>query len=206
MAAQNSGNSEVGNPPVNFISIEKDEGLDADVPHDEIKSEENVNDTPPVNDDRDSPPDEPSTSSNETPKLSKSIRLKGYFGLCLLSIINFYAALVSQRGIRNSKPPTDSQRNYAMASSVISAVICFLVTIMHFDRFTRFSKGWKKFFKANSLGELCLIIFLCIWWTVATWINTTIDGAAGEGKNQWNLYFSTWLCLGSSVWIAEQWR
>lgn len=53
--------------------------------------------------------------------------------------------------------------------------------------------------------ELCILIFLVILWLVTIWFNTTIEGIAGEGNEQYNLYFTSWLCLWTTFWTLERW-
>lgn len=60
-------------------------------------------------------------------------------------------------------------------------------------------------FGPNKAVELCILIFLVILWMVTIWFNTTIRGLAGEGSEQYNLYFTSWLCLWTSFWTLERW-
>ena len=60
-------------------------------------------------------------------------------------------------------------------------------------------------FGPNKRVELCILIFLVIFWLVTIWFNTTIRGIAGEGNEQYNLYFTSWLCLWTTFWTLERW-
>ena len=60
-------------------------------------------------------------------------------------------------------------------------------------------------FGPHGKVELWILLFLTIFWMVSTWFNTTIRGPGGEGKEQYNLYFSSWLCTWSSMWTLERW-
>ena len=62
-----------------------------------------------------------------------------------------------------------------------------------------------QMFGPNKKVELCILSFLVILWLVTIWFNTTIKGIAGEGKEQYNLYFSSWLCLWITFWTLERW-
>ena len=60
-------------------------------------------------------------------------------------------------------------------------------------------------FGPNKKVELCILSFLVIIWLVTIWFNTTIRGIAGEGSEQYNLYFTSWLCLWITFWTLERW-
>ena len=63
----------------------------------------------------------------------------------------------------------------------------------------------RQMFGPNKRVELCILIFLVIFWLVTIWFNTTIRGIAGEGNEQYNLYFTSWLCLWTTFWTLERW-
>mmetsp|Transcript_29332 Transcript_29332/g.59683 ORF Transcript_29332/g.59683 Transcript_29332/m.59683 type:complete len:402 (+) Transcript_29332:575-1780(+) len=62
-----------------------------------------------------------------------------------------------------------------------------------------------QLFGPNSKVELFISGFLTIMWMLTTWFNTSIRGVAGDGKDQFNLYFSTWICCWTSFWTLENW-
>eukprot|EP00978_Attheya_sp_CCMP212_P014380 scaffold36531_cov52-Attheya_sp.AAC.8 len=104
-------------------------------------------------------------------------------------------------------PATQEQQRYAMAAAMVSFIISIFCIFCHLDSYTCLAKYWKtKLFgpKATSF-EMWLLIFLVVWWVVATWLNTSIRGIAGDGKGQFNLYFSTWVSCYASIWTLEKW-
>lgn len=149
--------------------------------------------------------------SNKKIVLSKSTRLKGYMTFVVSSAINYYAA--NESDLRNSSaedrslvvPANETQRKYAMAVSMTTIIICIFCVIVHFDRFTCLRKAWMEAFKPGSKVELAILIFLLIWWIIATVVNTSAEGVAGPGKGQYNLYFSTWVNLWTSIWTMDRW-
>eukprot|EP00580_Thalassiosira_gravida_P015284 CAMPEP_0201663590 /NCGR_PEP_ID=MMETSP0494-20130426/5331_1 /ASSEMBLY_ACC=CAM_ASM_000839 /TAXON_ID=420259 /ORGANISM="Thalassiosira gravida, Strain GMp14c1" /LENGTH=373 /DNA_ID=CAMNT_0048142209 /DNA_START=514 /DNA_END=1635 /DNA_ORIENTATION=- len=64
---------------------------------------------------------------------------------------------------------------------------------------------WPKAFGPNSKIEMCILLSLTLFWCISTWFNTTIRGPAGEGKDQSNLYFTSWICLWACFWTLESW-
>ena len=135
--------------------------------------------------------------------LSKSNRLKGYIALLVFSIINLSAGIQS---IYFPIPPKTTQRRYAIAVSSITAAVTGVTVLMHLDRFTPLKTTWKTFFGPKAKVELILLISLTLWWVIATWVNTTAGGIAGEGSLQLNLYFSTWICVIVCFWTIERFR
>jgi len=124
--------------------------------------------------------------------------------LFVFSIINYNSA---RQTSYDPTPPPDAQRRYAITVSTVTLVITGAVLIMHLDRFTPlYKKVWSKFFAPKSKAELILLLFLAAWWGIATWINTTAGGIAGEGSLQLNLYFSTWVCVIDCFWTIERFR
>ena len=79
------------------------------------------------------------------------------------------------------------------------------ISFVNCARFHEIQKYWIKAFGAKSHIELVYILFLVLWWTIATWIQTGVRGIAGDGKGQYNLYFSTWACCWTSIWTLERW-
>ena len=144
-----------------------------------------------------------SDSEDNAIKLYKSSRLKGYLTMVLASIISWDAAEKSSNVIAVSAavPSTESERLYAVSVSLISLVVSGAVTIMHLDTITPLRKAWVKAFKPKSRVELVIDIFLMIWWSVATGIQTSVRGIAGDGKGQYSLYFSSWACCIASYWV-----
>jgi len=142
-----------------------------------------------------------------TNTLYKSARLKGYITLIFASVINFTAARSSDAGVTSTNVVSASpkQQAYAEATSVCSGLVCFLIFFAHLDRCSPLSKVWIKIFKDGSPFELILVVFLVLWWSVATIIQTTVRGIAGDGKGQQNLYYSTWGCCLTAYWTLERW-
>ena len=144
--------------------------------------------------------------AKEEIKLYKSSRLKGYLTLTLASSINFNSALQSDQAIHTTAvAAAESQQRYAIAVSMVTLVLCVLIILAHLDRYTPLKFFWCKAFGPDAMFELYLIAFLVIWWMVATCIQTGVRGIAGDGKGQYNLYFSTWACFCTSSWTLERW-
>jgi hypothetical protein len=142
----------------------------------------------------------------EVVKLYKSSRLKGYLTLILASSINFNSALQSTEAIHSSAVAAgENQQRYAIAVSMVTLILCVLIILAHLDRYTPLKKYSYQAFAPKAKFELYLIVFLITWWAVATWIQTGIRGIAGDGKGQYNLYFSTWACFWTTVWTLERW-
>ena len=152
--------------------------------------------------------------------LPTSDRLKGYITFVIASAINFYAALESdlsgglgvifthhekENAFGLIVPATDQQIKYAMAVSIVTILISCWCIVVHFDRFTCLQKTWIKAFRPGSMIELVILLFLLIWWSIAVGINTSTSGAAGPGKGQYNLYFSTWVNLWTAIWMVDRW-
>lgn len=130
----------------------------------------------------------------------------GYITLALASAINYTSAAQSTETISlSATPATRSQQVYALATSCTTMIIAVTFTLIHLDQYTPLEQYWIKAFSPKSRIELVLILFLVLWWTIATWIQTSIQGICGEGKGQYNLYFSTWACCWTSIWTLERW-
>jgi len=114
--------------------------------------------------------------------LSKSTRLKGYMTFAVASSINYYAADESDLSNASDEDRSlvvaakPSQRKYAMAVAMVTIIISIFCIIVHFDRFTCLRKAWIEAFKPGSRVELAILIFLLLWWIVATGINTSSTG------------------------------
>lgn len=142
---------------------------------------------------------------DEPPKnpLYKSSRLKGYITLILASVINYSAARNSDKGTADE--PTDAQKAYAESVALVSTLTSIGIFCAHLDRFTPLSSVWETAFGDGSVCELMIILFLVLWWTVATAVETSVRGIAGDGRGQYNLYYSTWGCCWTCYWTLERW-
>ena len=127
--------------------------------------------------------EENSQDSSKSVRLFKSSRLKGYLTLVLASVINFDAAQKSEDVIKASGaiPATPEQRSYALSAAIVSLILTGATTLVHLDSITPLQKIWVVAFKPKSRFELLLTVFLVIWWSVATGIQTSINGIAGDG-------------------------
>jgi hypothetical protein len=142
-------------------------------------------------------------------KLYKSTRLKGYITLTLASFINYDAAQNSGNVHANNVrvvPSELDQRRYAVAASVVSLVLVAFCLVAHLDRVTPLEQRvWINLFRPKSHVEGALAAFLLVWWTSATGVSTAVSGLAGDGKGQYSLYYSSWVCTITSYWIFERW-
>jgi hypothetical protein len=124
----------------------------------------------------------------EAPKsLYSSTRFKGYLTLVVSSGVNFQAAYTSDDVLKNSQsaaPASTSQRAYAMAVALVSIILSSLIVIAHIDAFTPLKKYWMAIFKPKSRNEMRMIVFLLVWWLVALWVNTGLDGVAVSSNIQ----------------------
>jgi len=161
----------------------------------------------------------------ETFSLHRSTRLKGYITLLTAAIYNFISARekvlldsATNQGIENvctyvhnlrnlfRTPPGDVKRlRLSMSVAMITAIITGFIVIIHLDKVTPMRKFWRAMFGNGSIGELIILTLLTLMWGVTTWFNTSIRGPAGEGNDQFNLYFTSWLCLWCSFWTLERW-
>ena len=94
-----------------------------------------------------------------------------------------------------------------MAVSLISLVLSTITTYGHLDPIPCMQRNvWNKLFgKPRGKVELLLIGFLVLWWSVAVGLETTVQGVAGDGKQQYSLYYAAWTsCLVSYYWILEK--
>jgi hypothetical protein len=138
-------------------------------------------------------------------KLYKSPRFKGYLTIALASVINYNAAVLSRDTINiTSVPASDKQQAYAKAVAMVSAIITGSLVLCHLDRYSPLQNVWKQSFSPESYKELFIIGFLLFWWFVATVVQTSVRGIAGDGKEQYNLYYSTWVCLWTTIWTLER--
>lgn len=163
------------------------------------------------NQQQDSTDERPTSGEGEADKpikLYKSSRLKGYITLVLASFINYRSAEDSadvQGSIVTVVPSTSEQRRYAMAVAVVSLILSIFCLLTHLDRLTPLEKIWILMFKNGSKFEGLMLAFWSIWWMVGTGIETSVSGIAGDGKGQYSLYYSTWVCCLTTVWCLERW-
>jgi hypothetical protein len=153
-------------------------------------------------------PKEAAEDSKKPIKLYKSPRLKGYITIVLASGIHFNS--VQRSGSISSQstrvvPSTPGQRQYGLAVCTVNMVLCIPVVICHLDRITPLEKVWTAAFRPKSTIELLLAVFLSIWNFIAVGVETSINGIAGSGKGQFNIYFSVWILCLTSLWILERW-
>jgi hypothetical protein len=138
--------------------------------------------------------------------LYKSNRLTGYLTLLFGALFHYNAAHVSMNPIPGiAVPATKGQKQYASAVATVTMVLSATAVVLHLDVITPLRGIWKKLFKPKSRFELGLAAFLVIWWSIATGIQTAVGGIAGDGKGQYSLFFSSWLCCVTSWWILERW-
>ena len=128
-------------------------------------------------------------------------------------------------------PATSSGRYYALVVSGVSAISNFIIMMIHYldyfvyhhchctnnnntdnnnnnnnnDNTNHHNTTLRSLFKPSSLFELCILSFSCTWWIIGVAIITSIRGPAGDGKGQFNLYFSTWLSCMTSIHMVEEW-
>eukprot|EP00538_Stauroneis_constricta_P002508 CAMPEP_0119549674 /NCGR_PEP_ID=MMETSP1352-20130426/3326_1 /TAXON_ID=265584 /ORGANISM="Stauroneis constricta, Strain CCMP1120" /LENGTH=516 /DNA_ID=CAMNT_0007595277 /DNA_START=33 /DNA_END=1583 /DNA_ORIENTATION=- len=143
----------------------------------------------------------------EEPKrpLYKSPRMKGYLTIAFASIIQFRDALDSDYPINTlAVSASPRQRAYATTVSIASASIACALVLIHLDRYSPLQGFWYRCFSAKSTFEWYVIGFLLLWWSVATVIQTGVRGIAGDGKGQFNVYYSTWVCMWASFYCMDK--
>jgi hypothetical protein len=143
--------------------------------------------------------------ANKPVKLYKSTRLKGHITLSLASFINYTAAQKSADVSATGVASTLGQRRYAISVAVVSLLISVACLIVHLDRITRMEKVWVAAFRPKSKVEGLVIGFLTLWWSIGTGFTTSVAGIAGDGKGQYSLYYSSWLCTITCYWMLERW-
>lgn len=141
-------------------------------------------------------------------KLYKSTRLKGYMTLALASFISYDSAensanvnvdnvlVVSSKG---------GEQRYAVAVALLSLILSSGCLVVHLDRFTPLQPFWASLFCNGSKVEGALIAFLTVWWSVCTGVSTSVSGLAGDGRGQYSLYYSCWVCALVCFWMLERW-
>mmetsp|Transcript_22196 Transcript_22196/g.52763 ORF Transcript_22196/g.52763 Transcript_22196/m.52763 type:complete len:464 (+) Transcript_22196:104-1495(+) len=138
-------------------------------------------------------------------KLSKSPRFTGYLTMFLSSIINYHGVIVSQNTTDvHVIASTGVQRQYGYIVALISCLASGFCVVCHLDRISCFASTWKnKLFAPKSKFETILDFSLLLWWCMAVVIQTRADGIAGDGKGQYNIYFSSWFCLLCAISAVE---
>ena len=53
---------------------------------------------------------------------------------------------------------------------MVPIILSFSAVLVHLDRWTSLRKVWMNAFRPGSCFELCFILFLLVWWFIATWI------------------------------------
>jgi hypothetical protein len=123
----------------------------------------------------------------------------------LASIVNYTAATLSDNPLDlTAVQAKDHQRAYAMTVGLISAIVTGMVVVIHIDRYSPLeSMLWRKAFGPQSKFETVLVFALILWWFVAAIVQTSVRGIAGDGKTQYNLFYSSWVCCWTTLWIGE---
>ena len=204
-------------PPPRMLTGNDDDGMEESTPHisnvtthrggsSDSDNHQSNNRTSQIAPNAEQQSSDTATAAASKQKLYESTRLKGYITLILASVINYSAARRSGRAVNsNAVASSDTQRVYAEAVSLMSCIISLVAFVAHLDRYSPLQSLWQSAFGDGSLFELFLILFLVLWWGTATVIETTVRGIAGDGKAQYNLYYSTWGCCWTCIWTLERW-
>ena len=196
----------------------------------DVEGQTSNNDNPPRISFQNDPPTEDNNGDGDvdetTPSLHQSPRLKGYITLFVSALYNYFAAsgkfdrdggkltktclyldYWAELGGQNTYTNTRRLR-FSMACSTITMIISSGIILVHFDFCTPLRKTWPKWFgskdKGKSRVELCILLFLVIFWFIAVWFTTSIRGPAGAGQDEHNLYFSSWICCWATFWTLER--
>lgn len=182
----------------NVVDGDDQEGNEGDKAKKTIGQDDDDNNN---NEEDDADDDEPPPKR----KLYKSQRFKGYLTLLLSSVINYQAVSVSDVATDlNTVPSSQTQQNYGLSVSLISCLLSGACIAVHLDNFSCFKNLWRdQLFAPKSRFETLLDTFLVVWWGIATIIQTSVRGIAGDGKNQYNVYYSTWVCFWATGWTME---
>ena len=119
--------------------------------------------------------EETAPDENEEPSqpLIYSSHLNGYLTILISSLINFHS-------VWEVSPDENCfkyvPKSYPATVGLVSAITTGIIIFIHLDQCTRMKQVWDKAFAPKSPIEFCLILFLVIWWFVATGINTNIKG------------------------------
>lgn len=138
-------------------------------------------------------------------KLYKSPRFTGYLTMFLSSIINYHGVIVSLNTTDvHVIASTGGQRRYGYIVALVACVVSGFCVICHLDRFSCIANIWEnKLFAPKSNFETILDVSLLLWSFTAVVIQTTSSGIAGDGKGQYNIYFSTWFFLFCAISVVE---
>lgn len=162
--------------------------------------------------------------------LIESNRLKGYITMTFLSSLAFVSAyesdlihsmtwwlgqsdwFLNNAEIHNQTsfinvevvPSSSDGRMYAMVVSGVSAVLNLIIVLIHLTDFVM-KTPFRKAFRPGSVYECVLLVFSTVWWIFGTWILTSLHGIAGDGRGQYNLYFSIWLSTFTVIGMVEKW-
>lgn len=157
------------------------------------------------------------TPDNDNPPpavpLYKSTRFKGYLTILLGSIIYYDAAQKSRNAFAAATvPATARQEAFCLGVSIVSMSLSGGALGAHLDSVSPLQHVWKRAFAPKSRIELCVALLLFVWWVAAVGWQTSIQGLAGDGKGQYSLYYSSWVCLYSAFfgvlepwWVAAGW-
>ena len=85
---------------------------------------------------------------------------------------------------------------------------------MHLDQFSCVRHWWQQTaFGPGSRFECALALFLFFWWIAIAGWQTSVQGLAGDGRQQYSLYYSAWVCVYASFfqvlepwWVAAGWK
>jgi hypothetical protein len=143
-------------------------------------------------------------------KLYKSPRLQSYLMILLSSVINYHSINVSQDASDISAVvPSGQQIGYGLTVAMVSTIVTGVAVFFHLlSWFTYkcdcFVNQWSlTMFAPKSNIELIIALFLLVWWFIATCVQTGVRGIAGDGKEQYNIYYSTWFCT-AGAWHCAQ--
>lgn len=90
----------------------------------------------------------------------------------------------------------------AFVVAVIGTITSFLIIVAHFDTFF-FPRFWRRVFKDGSKIERNILTIYCLFWGVGVQICTS---SFSIGATQPNVFFTTWIGLGSSLMTLDLWR
>jgi hypothetical protein len=132
---------------------------------------------PPSTDDDSNDDNEESSSSagglEKKFKLYKSPRFKGYLTIALSSAISYHAANISQDPTDLTVvAASDKQKAYAQTVSMVSALISGSCVLCHLDTFSCLKDKFGQWFAPQSKFEVSLLMFLLLWWAIATIVQT----------------------------------
>lgn len=216
--AEEKENDEKVENEKNTEKIDKDETNDTSAADQKTISEENKQNsgsfeathshaTPKQSPPQDTNEKQPSpTSPINSNILFQSNRLQSYITLAVASFINFDAAVKSENSISSTYvPSTYNQRVYAETVALVSLITSLAVIVVHLDGFTPLQRLWKTAFRPKSSFELTLIGFLILWWVVATGVQTSVTGMAGDARGQDSFYYSSWVSVLTSFGLLDGW-